>query len=76
MNMGYHRSCVVMSVGQEPRIIPARLWRAGRRSIAMKHHRTITRKPQMAQTSNFQVFKEFLERLVDQAIEFIFQMTM
>ena len=46
----------------------------------MKHHRTITRKPELAQTtgtpmSNFQAFKEFLERLVDQAIEFIFQMT-
>ena len=42
----------------------------------MKHHRTITRKPQMAQTSNFQAFKDFLERLVSQAIEFVFQMTM
>ncbi len=44
----------------------------------MKHTRLITRKPQMAQTteSNFQAFKTFLERLVDQAIEFIFQMTM
>lgn len=30
----------------------------------------------MAQVSNFQAFKEFLERLVSQAIEFIFQMTM
>jgi hypothetical protein len=42
----------------------------------MKHHRPITRKPQLAQESNFQVFKTFLENLVDQAIEFIFQMTM
>ena len=42
----------------------------------MKHHRPITRKPQMAQTSNFQVFKDFLVNLVDQVIEFIFQMTM
>lgn len=46
----------------------------------MKHNRLITRKPEMAQTtttlSNFQAFKDFLERLVDQAIEFIFQMTM
>ena len=46
----------------------------------MKHNRTITRTPQMAQTtttvSNFQAFKDFLERLVSQAIEFIFQMTM
>lgn len=44
----------------------------------MKHNRPITRKPELAQTtaSNFQAFKDFLERLVSQAIEFIFQMTM
>jgi len=42
----------------------------------MKHNRPITRKPSLAQSSNFQVFKDFLVRLVDQAIEFIFQMTM
>jgi len=45
----------------------------------MKHNRLISRKPSLAQTttavSNFQAFKDFLVRLVDQAIEFIFQMT-
>ena len=43
----------------------------------MKHHRLITRKPQLGQTttdpqSNFQVFKTFVENLVDQAIEYAF----
>jgi hypothetical protein len=41
----------------------------------MKHTRTITRKPQVAQVSNFQVFKDFLIALTDQIIEFIFQQT-
>jgi hypothetical protein len=41
----------------------------------MKHHKPITRKPQLSQISNFQVFKDFLENSVDQLIEFIFILT-
>jgi len=41
----------------------------------MKHHRTVTRKPLLGQTSNLQAWKDFLVRLTDQIIEFIFQMT-
>ena len=41
----------------------------------MKHNRAITRKPQVAQISNFEVLKTFLINLTDQIIEFIFQLT-
>lgn len=41
----------------------------------MKHHKPITRKPQLSQISNFQVFKDFLLNSVDQLIEFIFILT-
>lgn len=41
----------------------------------MKHTKVITRKPQVAQLSNFQAFKEFLVELTDQAVEFVFQKT-
>ncbi len=38
----------------------------------MKHHKCITRKPQLSQVSNFQAWKDFLVALTDQIIEFIF----
>ncbi len=38
----------------------------------MKHTRPVTRKPALSQISNFQVFKDFLVALVDQAIEYAF----
>ena len=41
----------------------------------MKHHKPITRKPQLSQLSNFQVFKDFLLNTLDQLIEFIFILT-
>lgn len=41
----------------------------------MKHTKPITRKPTVAQVSNFQVLKEFLINLTDQIIEFIFILT-
>lgn len=41
----------------------------------MKHHKPITRKPQLSQLSNFFIFKEFLLRSLDQLIEFIFILT-
>ena len=41
----------------------------------MKHTKIITRKPQVAQVSNFQAFKDFLVALTDQAVEFVFQKT-
>ncbi len=45
----------------------------------MRHHRLITRKPQLAQDaeagSNYQVWKDFLKNLLDQVIEFIFIQT-
>ena len=40
----------------------------------MKHHKLVTKRPDVAM-SNYQAWKEFLERLVEQVIEFIFQMT-
>jgi hypothetical protein len=40
----------------------------------MKHHKLITRRPEVGM-SNFQAWKEFLERFVQQVIEAIFQMT-
>ena len=49
----------------------------------MRHHRLITRKPQLAQEqdqdteagSNYEVWKDFLKNLLDQVIEFIFIQT-
>ena len=41
----------------------------------VKHTKAITRKPQVAQLSNFQAFKQFLVNLTDQAVEFVFQKT-
>ncbi len=41
----------------------------------MKHHKPITRKPQLSQISNFQVFKDFLLNTLDQLIEFVFIIT-
>jgi len=41
----------------------------------MKHHKPITRKPQLSQLSNFEVFKDFLLNTLDQLIEFIFILT-
>ncbi len=41
----------------------------------MKHHKPITRKPQLSQISNFQVWKDFLLNSLDQLIEFIFILT-
>ena len=38
----------------------------------MKHTRPVTRKPQQAQISNFEVFKDFLVELVNQASEYAF----
>lgn len=37
----------------------------------MKHHRLVTRKPQLSQ-SNFQAWKDFLINLTDQIIEYVF----
>ena len=41
----------------------------------MKHHKQVTRKPQLSQLSNFQVFKDFLLDSLDQVIEFVFILT-
>lgn len=41
----------------------------------VKHTKAITRKPQVAQVSNFQAFKDFLVELTNQAVEFVFQKT-
>lgn len=41
----------------------------------MKHHKPITRKPQLSQLSNFQVFKDFLLNSLDQLIELVFIIT-
>lgn len=41
----------------------------------MKHHKPVTRKPQLSQLSNFQVFKDFLLNSLDQLIEFVFILT-
>ena len=41
----------------------------------MKHHKPVTRKPQLSQLSNFQVFKDFLLDSLDQLIEFVFILT-
>lgn len=41
----------------------------------MKHHKLITKKPQLAQVSNFEAWKDFLINLQDQIIEYIFQKT-
>jgi len=41
----------------------------------MKHHKPITRKPQLSQISNFQVFKDFLLNTLGQLIEFVFIIT-
>ena len=41
----------------------------------MKHHKPVTRKPQLSQLSNFQVFKDFLLNTLDQLIEFVFILT-
>ncbi len=41
----------------------------------MKHHKPITKRPQLSQTSNLQVWKDFLIELQKQVIEFIFQET-
>jgi len=41
----------------------------------MKHHKPVTRKPQLSQLSNFQVFKDFLLNTLDQLIELIFILT-
>ena len=38
----------------------------------MKHHRLVTKQPQLAQESNYEVWKEFLVNLTDQIIEFVF----
>ncbi len=42
----------------------------------MKHHKLISRKPQLSQTSNLQVWKDFLIELQRQLIEWIYQKTM
>lgn len=41
----------------------------------MKHHKPITRKPELSQLSNFYIFKEFLLNTLDQLIEFVFILT-
>lgn len=43
--------------------------------VRVKHTKVITRRPQVAQISNFQAFKDFLVELTDQAVEFVFQKT-
>jgi hypothetical protein len=41
----------------------------------MKHTKPVTRKPELSQISNFEVFKDFLVRSLDQLIEFVFILT-
>ncbi len=41
----------------------------------MKHHKPVTRKPELSQISNFAILKEFLLASLDQLIEFIFILT-
>lgn len=41
----------------------------------MKHHKPVTKKPELSQISNFEVFKDFLERSLDQAIQLVFILT-
>ncbi|HOC68948.1 MAG TPA: hypothetical protein PLL36_03595 [Candidatus Hydrogenedentes bacterium] len=41
----------------------------------MKHHKAITRKPELSQLSNFAIFKEFLLNTLDQLIEIVFILT-
>jgi hypothetical protein len=41
----------------------------------MKHHKPVTRKPELSQLSNFAIWKDFLLRTLNQAIEFIFILT-
>ncbi len=38
----------------------------------MRHHRLITKKPELSQVSNLQIWKDFLINLTDQAIEYLF----
>jgi len=40
----------------------------------MKHHRPVTKAPQLAQ-SNTQAWKDFLVNLTDQIVEFVFILT-
>jgi len=37
----------------------------------MKHHRLVTKKPQLSQ-SNFEAWKTFMVNLTDQIVEFVF----
>lgn len=41
----------------------------------MKHHKPVTRKPELSQTSNFQILKDFLLNTLDQLIELVFILT-
>ncbi len=41
----------------------------------MKHHKLVTRKPELQQVSNFQVLKDFMIALTDQLVEWVFQKT-
>jgi len=41
----------------------------------MKHHRLISRKPEVAQISNYQAWKDFLVRLAEQMVMFVFEKT-
>jgi len=41
----------------------------------MKHVQIITKKPAKMQVSNFQAWKDFLVKLTDQIVEFIFILT-
>ena len=42
----------------------------------MKHHRLVSRKPQISQISTIEAWKNFLVALTDQIIQFIFLKTM
>lgn len=41
----------------------------------MKHHKPVTRKPELSQISNFAIWKDFLLRTLDQVIEIVFILT-